>query len=343
MTRMAGKALVACGVALALAWGAGTGPAAAQTVRIYNCMHASEDMNKRFEEKLGVKTALLRLSCGEMWARIQAETKEGKDPGGIQADLVFSVLPDQMLIGKSQGLWQAHPNSPGWQGIDRQFVDPDGHGYNVGTFSWLIYANEPRLKQKGLEFPKRVKDLLDPKWKGEILLPSPITSGTAYLIVLSFLSLYGEEQGWKMLEELDKNVAHYTRGGGGPAQLVARGEAILGLATDEDALPLMSKQAPVKIGTPEEGIGAIGQWAAIPMGSKAVDAAKKIIDHVGTPEFQEFLAGYGYLTAREVKNPLYPARPKLLTIDWKHYGNKEVRAKVINTWRDKFGHKARTQ
>ena len=32
MTRMAGKALVACGVTLALAWGVGAGPAMAQTV-----------------------------------------------------------------------------------------------------------------------------------------------------------------------------------------------------------------------------------------------------------------------------------------------------------------------
>jgi iron(III) transport system substrate-binding protein len=339
MRTMARVGVVACVLALVLAVG---GEAAAQ-VRIYNCMHASEDMNQRFEQKLGVKTALLRMSCGEMWARIQAETKEGKDPSGIQADLVFSVLPDQMLIGKTQGLWLAHPNASGWQGIDRQFVDPDGQGYNLGTFSWLIYANEPRLKQKGVEFPKRVKDLLDPKLKGEILLPSPITSGTAYLIVLSFLSLYGEEQGWKVLEELDRNVDHYTRGGGGPAQLVARGEVMLGLATDEDALPLLGKQAPIRIGTPEEGIGAIGQWVAIPKGSKAVDGAKKIVDYTGTPEFQEFLATYGYLTAREVKNPLYPTRPKLLTIDWKHYGTKETRAKVINTWREKFGHKARSK
>jgi hypothetical protein len=72
------KALVACGMAMALGWVAGVDPAAAQAVRIYNCMHASEDMNKRFEEKLGVKTALLRMSCGEMWARIQAETKEAR-------------------------------------------------------------------------------------------------------------------------------------------------------------------------------------------------------------------------------------------------------------------------
>ncbi len=316
---------------------------AADPVRVYNCMEASEAMNQRWEEKLGIKTALLRMSCGEMWARIQAETKEGTNPGGIQADLVVSVLPDQVLIGKTQGLWLPYPNSPGWQGVAKDYIDPDGQAYNLGTFSWLFYGNEPRLKEKGYAMPRSVKDLLDPKWKGEILMPSPITSGTAYLIVLSFLSLYGEAEGWKYLEALDQNVAHYTRGGGGPAQLVARGETILGVATDEDALPLLRKQAPVQVAAPVEGIGAIGQWIAIPKGSKAPDAAKKMIDLAGTPEFQEFLATYGNLAAREVKSPLYPTRPKLIPIDWKHYGQKEVRAKVISTWREKFGHKARTQ
>lgn len=332
------------GIALAVGALAGATPAqAADPVRVYNCMEASEAMNKRWEDKLGIKTALLRMSCGEMWARIQAETKEGANPGGIQADLVVSVLPDQVLIGKSQGLWLPFPAAPGWQGISPAYIDPDGQAYNLGTFSWLFYASEPRLKEKGYAMPKSVKDLLDPRWKGEILMPSPITSGTAYLIVLSFLSLYGEAEGWKYLEALDKNVAYYTRGGGGPAQLVARGEAMLGVATDEDALPLLSKQAPVRVGTPDEGIGAIGQWIAIPKGSKAPDAAKKMIDLAGTQEFQEFLGTYGNLTAREVKNPLYPVRPKLIPIDWTHYGQKDVRAKVIATWREKFGHKARTQ
>jgi iron(III) transport system substrate-binding protein len=330
--------------ALVLAALAVAGPAqAADPVRVYNCMEASEAMNKRWEEKLGIKTALLRLSCGEMWARIQAETKEGTNPGGIGADLVVSVLPDQILIGKKQGLWLPHPQSPGWQGVAPAYVDPDGQAYNLGTFSWLMYASEPRLKEKGHAMPRTMKDLLDPKWKGEILLPSPITSGTAYLIVLSFLSHFGEAEGWKFLEALDQNVAYYTRGGGGPAQLVARGEAMLGLATDEDALPLLGKQAPIRLGAPEEGTGAIGQWIAIPKGSKTPDAAKKMIDLAGTPEFQEFLATYGNLTAREVKSPLYPTRPKLIPIDWAHYGDKETRAKVISTWREKFGHKARTQ
>jgi len=96
-------------------------------------MEASEAMNQRWEQKLGIQTALLRMSCGEMWARIQAETKEGTNPGGIQADLVVSVLPDQILIGKSQGLWLSHPGSPGWQGIAAAYLDPDGQAYNLGT------------------------------------------------------------------------------------------------------------------------------------------------------------------------------------------------------------------
>lgn len=99
---------------------------AADPVRVYNGMEASEAMNQRWERELGIKTALLRRSCGEMWARIQAETREDVNPGRIQADLVVSVLPDQVLIGKAQGLWLPHPASRGWQGIDRASVDPDG-------------------------------------------------------------------------------------------------------------------------------------------------------------------------------------------------------------------------
>ena len=164
--------LPALGAGLALSAAMAGAPArAADPVRVYNCMEASAAMNQRWEEKLGIKTALLRMSCGEMWARIQAETKEGTNPGGIQADLVVSVLPDQILIGKAQGLWLPHPKSPGWQGISSAYVDPDGQAYNLGTFSWLLYGNEPRLKEKGYAMPKSLKDLLDPKWKGEILLP----------------------------------------------------------------------------------------------------------------------------------------------------------------------------
>ena len=120
MVRRSGRIrLLGAMVALGLL-GAVAPARAADPVRVYNCMEASEAMNQRWEEKLGIKTALLRMSCGEMWARIQAETKEGTNPGGIQADLVVSVLPDQVLVrrpldpprGGPRLLWRSRPASP---------------------------------------------------------------------------------------------------------------------------------------------------------------------------------------------------------------------------------------
>jgi iron(III) transport system substrate-binding protein len=80
--------------------------------------------------------------------------------------------------------------------------------------------------------PESRKDLLDPKWKGEIIMPSPLSSGTANMKRFSFLALYGDAEGWKFIEALDKNIAFYTRSGNAPMDLVGRGEFTLGITSD---------------------------------------------------------------------------------------------------------------
>src|SRR5436309_11313193 len=104
-------------------------------------------MNKRWEEKLGIRTALLRLSCGEMWARIQAETKEGTNPGGIQADLVVSVLPDQVLIGKAQGAVVAVPRVAGLAGHQLRLHRPGRSSLQRGHL--LLAAVRERAPAQG--------------------------------------------------------------------------------------------------------------------------------------------------------------------------------------------------
>jgi ABC-type Fe3+ transport system substrate-binding protein len=42
---------------------------------------------------------------------------------------------------------------------------------------------------------------------------------TAIMIHMLF-GLYGEEEGWKFLAALDKNIHHYTRSGNAPTDLV---------------------------------------------------------------------------------------------------------------------------
>ncbi|MBI4198945.1 MAG: extracellular solute-binding protein [Chloroflexi bacterium] len=314
--------------------------AAAETVRMYSCLVRSvqDSITTHLEQRLGMTLPTLTFSCGEQWARIQAETRGGKNPQGIQADLIFNIMPDQMAMGKAQGLWMKYPNSPVWKGIDPYYMDPDGQGYNLGTFAWLLMGNKNLLKEKGYELPRRVHDLLDPKWKGQIVLPSPLTSGTAYMINISFLSMFGEEEGWKFLERFDKNVAQYTRSGSAPALMVGRGEYVIAMGSDEGIPELIQKGMPLVYRVLDEGLGVAGNWLAIPKGSKNVPAAQKVIDYVGSEEFQKFFSGFGYLVARPgIPNPLYPTKPKFMAIKWDFYGEEANRTRVLNTWKEKFG------
>jgi iron(III) transport system substrate-binding protein len=52
----------------------------------------------------------------------------------------------------------------------------------------LLVGNKDKLKEKGYALPNSWQELLDPKWKGQIVMPSPLSSGTANMIRFSFLA-----------------------------------------------------------------------------------------------------------------------------------------------------------
>ena len=112
-----------------------------------------------------------------------------------------------------------------------------------------------KLAEKGYGMPMTYKELLDPKWKGQIVAPSPRTSGTAFMINYSFLQLYGQKEGWKYLEALDKNMAFYTKSGNAPTDLVGRGEYFLGLTPDENDLKRINDSYPLQWVITAECIG----------------------------------------------------------------------------------------
>jgi len=282
------------------------------------------------KKELGIELKAGYMSWGEIGARIKAEKPR------FGADMIICVGISQAVMAKTEGMLESYPDAHAWKDINAIYKDPEGYYYNLGTFSFVLAGNKTRLAEKGYRMPKSWKDLLDPKWKGEIVMPSPVTSGTAFMINYSFLSLYGEEEGWKFLEALDKNVARYTRGGNEPTEVVGRGEYILGITADE-AIPIRIKEGfPIVWTIPEEGVGYEGNFTMILKGTKKLEASKRIINHLGTPKFQEFFSQFGYLVAR----PGYPGglygkdRPKFIKID--HAWAVENRAKILGQWKEKF-------
>jgi len=302
----------------------------AQTVKAY--MGLSPENNVKVvnfvKEKTGISVLQTFQSFGEIEAKVKSEAPN------FNADMVGGCGSPLAFMSK-KSKWAVPYQSPAWKGINPVFVDPEGYWFNISNFSFVLVGNKDKLKEKGYTMPKSWKDLLDPKWKDQIVMSSPLSSGTANMIRYSFLSLYGETEGWNYLAALDKNVHHYTRSGNAPTDLVGRGEFLLGITSDENVKKRIDEGYPLIWSIPDEGTGYDGTFAFIFSGTKITDVCKKVIDVQGTQEFSDMMAGIGYMTPRPAANALYgKVTPKYIKLDlgWAA----DNRAKWNDVWNEKF-------
>lgn len=287
------------------------GSAIAEDINAY--MGTSPDNNakiaKFIKDKTGITVNQTFQSFGEIEARMKAEAPN------FNADMVIGCGSSTGFLAKKSN-WTIPYVSPAWKGVPDVFLDPQGNWYNIANFSFVLVANKDRLAKAGYKMPESWKELTDPKWKGEILMPSPLSSGTANMMRFSFLALYGDNEGWKFIEALDKNIAYYTRSGNAPTDLVGRGEFTLGITSDENVKKRLDDGYPLLWSIPREGTGYDGTFAMILKGTKKLDACKKIVDLLGAPEFSELMAAIGYVTPRPAPNALYgKTLPKYIKLD----------------------------
>lgn len=206
--------------------------AAAEDENVLNVYTALEDEQvtdylEEFKElHPDVTVNVTRESTGVITSRLLAE----KD--NPVADVVWGLSATSLLVLKQEGMLE--PYSP--EGVDRilpQFKDTDETPSWVGIDAWETawIVNKEVLKSHGIDtVPTSYQDLLDPKYEGLIAMSNPASSGTGLLTVNGILSLYGEEEGWNYLDELDKNVAVYMHSGSQPAKETAAGEYGIGIS-----------------------------------------------------------------------------------------------------------------
>ncbi|HJA66250.1 putative 2-aminoethylphosphonate ABC transporter substrate-binding protein [Lachnoclostridium sp. An169] len=200
-----------------------------------------------------VTVNVTRESTGVITSRLLAE----KD--NPVADVVWGLSATSLLVLKQDGMLE--PYAP--EGVDRilpQFKDTDETPSWVGIDAWETawIVNKDVLADHGIDtVPTSYQDLLDPKYEGLIVMSNPASSGTGLLTVNGILSLYGEEEGWNYLDQLDKNVAVYMHSGSQPAKETAAGEYGIGISFGYRCL-----QSAEEVGSeiceavfPEEGSG----------------------------------------------------------------------------------------
>jgi iron(III) transport system substrate-binding protein len=341
MTKLSGIHAAALGtVALGICLGVELtpSPAAAQGQLVLYCAVQEEwcrGMTTAFERKTGVKVSMTRKSSGETYAQLQAEKDNPK------GDLWWGGTGDPHLQAAEEGLTQEYKSAKLAELQDWAVRQAEQSKYRtVGIYSGALgfgYNSELMTKRK-LEPPRCWADLLDPKFKDEVQVADPNSSGTSYTMLATIVQLMGEDKGFDYLKKLHKNINQYTKSGAAPAKAAAQGETLIGIAFQHDLVTMAVEGAPVKVVAPCEGTGyEIGSMSIV-KGARNLDNAKTFYDWALTPEAQaigaeqkSFQVPSNKATPLPAQSPKF-AEIKLINYDFAKYGSSAERSRLLGKW-----------
>ena len=117
-----------------------------------------------------------------------------------------------------------------------------------------ILVNTDVLVENGLTAPTSVKDLANPEYAGQISVIDIQGSSTAWLMIQSLISEYGEDGTKEILTGMYKNAgAHIEQSGSGPIKKVRAGEVAIGFGLRHQAVADKADGLPVDFVDPTEG------------------------------------------------------------------------------------------
>jgi len=280
---------------------------------------------KKFEKETGIKTSFVRMSSGEVLARLKAEKNN------MSASVWYGGPVDAFVAANEAGLIESYI-SPEAVNIKEEQKDPDGNwtGIYVGYLGFV--GNQKMLDEKGLEMPASWADLLKPEYKGEIVVAHPGSSGTAYTMLATLVQLMGEDEAMEYLKKFNGQVRQYTKSGTAPGRMAGQGETTIGITFLHDAIKYKKEgYKDIVISAPAEGTGyEIGGVALLKNGPDQ-ETAKQFIDWVLTKEVQEMgktVGSFQFLTNKDAMPPA-EADPikdtKLIKYDFDWAGKNRIR------------------
>jgi iron(III) transport system substrate-binding protein len=204
-----------------------------------------------------------------------------------QADLWFGAPAEIFERAAKAGLLQ--PHRPTWAGE----VPEDARGagdlwYGTYLTPEVIAYNSDAVT--AADAPKDWDDVLDPKWKGKVIIRDPIPSGTmraifGAIIARELTRTGSTKAGYDWLLRLDANTKEYTLNPAILYQKLGRQEGLITLYNMPDMATLRQRtQFPVDWVMPASGTPVLVEGIAVVKGARQPDLAKRFYEFVTTRE-----------------------------------------------------------
>jgi len=236
-----------------------------------------------------VEAEYVDITSSRIIQRVNMEALAGK--------WLFDVAAANNLVVIADKLMPYFP--PEADGIPKEFRDAKGRwtGYDL---NYYVLAYNTKMVSSA-EAPRRYEDLLEPKWKGNILMDEGDHAWYGALI-----AAWGKEKADAFMKRLAAQDIQWRRGHTLLLQLVAAGEAPLGLPYANSTERFKRQGAPVDWVDTLNPIVTGLNYIGISAKPKNPNTAKLFVDFIVSKTGQEIIRDRGRLPARPSVQPLSP-------------------------------------
>jgi iron(III) transport system substrate-binding protein len=342
-------ALAACGGGAGTA--ATTAPVAAATtgaaatakptgnIVVYTALN--ETTNNAFTDAFkaaypGTTVDLLPLAAaGDLQTRITAEKASPK------ADIFIGGSSEfHDPLGKA-GLLENYV-SPNAAQLKPEFKDAAGFwtGWYTGIFGFI--ASTDRLnKEVGGKLPATWDDLLDPSWKGKLILPDPVKTGGGYIFIATQIFRFNKDEDRAMayMKTLHGNIADYIGTSPGAIGAVSQGQYVGCPNWAHDILTEKGKNPGVSLAVPANTGFEVG-GVSIVKGAHNLPLAKAFVDWVLTPEAGALnvkLSNRGSTIASVAPAPGAPTLASVSLVNYDRQWATDNKARLLTKWQQTVG------
>ena len=203
-----------------------------------------------------------------------------------QADVWFGAPSETFARAANEGLLE--PYRPSWAAqMPDEAHDPKDLWYGTYLTPEVIAYNSEMVS--AADAPKDWDEVLDPKWKGKIIIRDPIPSGSmraifGAIIIRELKRTGSTAAGFDWLRRLDANTKEYVISPTMLYQKLGQREGVLSLYDMPDIETLrQTTKYPIASRIPSSGTPLLVEGIAVVRGTRHAAAAKEFYEFVTTP------------------------------------------------------------
>jgi len=288
-------------------------------VVIYGSLESdtTDAIKTAFTKKTGIEAEYWRASATKVMDRALSEQRAGKPLFDI---ILTNDNPMQIMF--KQGLFAKY-ESPTASDFPKDAIDPNLGPRYRNVIIGVVY-NKSALSPA--DTPKTLEDLVNPKYRGKIVMPDPTQHTTTTQWVASLWKLMGKEKAEKYIRDLAAMKPILVESLLPAAERVATGETPIAITYVKYAYMYGKKGAPLDYSRLGKFMGD-GHYLGLNSKAPHMNAGKAFIDYFLDDDSMKKMAELGEFVNRKGVYPPLPDADKIQFVEMVDLDTKGFAAK----------------